>query len=495
MPAIQDLSRLIAQGLPSAGSFDAASKQIGDAIEGLFGERYPKNSARSSRVVYLDPQNNVPFAGLLHPESPSSGVYGGMSLIWFPVCGGDDGSGRSLITFVCGTRGLSPDEQILGRPGHARNVAALKRYVEGALKIPVWAKHDPTNLLQGAPAFVKEQFAAYRPVFEKYGQHIYLCAEVPSEPVRAEAVVSAFLDLYAWEREWSPLQSCRKQVDDLRDQLRASVFPKVSREDVVSLLKERRFVVLQGPPGTGKSRLATQILEEEFAGRGLTIQFHPAVTYETFVSGIAPAVGTGSLSFSVRGGALVDAIHQAGHDDFLLYIDELNRADLGSVLGEAIYLLEPREITAGQARTVRLPQPLADGTEEISIPKNLFILGTMNSADRSTAILDLAVRRRFAFLDMWPDLAVVVAQGFPLATQAFGTLLDVFRQHASEDGLALVPGHSYFLAGSPEELERRLRFDLMPLLRDYIRDGRVGSFESEVRSYLGWLEGEIDHVG
>ena len=127
-----------------------------------------------------------------------------------------------------------------------------------------------------------------------------------------------------------------------------------------------------------------------------------------------------------------------------MIIDEINRADLGKVLGEAIYLFEPREIGSKEGRKIDLPYPLPGGTQSISIPDNLYILGTMNSADRSIAILDLAVRRRFAFVDLWPDSSVIEDQGISLATEAFGRLLDIFTQYAPHDSLVLIPGHAYF---------------------------------------------------
>ncbi len=115
----------------------------------------------------------------------------------------------------------------------------------------------------------------------------------------------------------------------------------------------------------------------------------------------------------------------------------------------------------------------------------------MNSADRSIAILDLAVRRRFAFVDVWPDLEVVAAQGRPLATEAFGRLQDIFAQYAPDEALVLLPGHVYFLADSDEELAHRLRYELMPLLGEYLQEGRLGPCEGELRAYLGWLESEL----
>lgn len=308
------------------------------------------------------------------------------------------------------------------------------------------------------------------------------------------------------------MKEARGEVDALKDALRANLFPRVGEEEVLRLLWERRFVILQGPPGTGKTRLAINLLRQAFGGRGLTVQFHPAVTYETFVAGIAPAVEDETLHFKVSEGWLARAVREAtegkadgdgagrvddGHagggrgDGYLLVIDEVNRGDLGRVLGEAIYLFEARDIAHGEGRRVTLPHRLADGRDSLAIPPNLFVLGTMNSADRSIAILDLAVRRRFAFVDVWPDLDVVAAQGRPLATEAFGRLQDIFAQYAPNEALVLLPGHAYFLADSDEELGRRLRYELMPLLTEYLQEGRLGPCEGELRAYLGWLESEL----
>ncbi len=489
--AVQQLAALAAQGLPAAGEAVALAGQVEEAMQAIFGARYRRDTQWLPRVRYMEGDNSVPFAGFLHPDSPSSGQYGGMSLIWFPVRAADDSPAASLITFVCGTRGLAPDEQILGRPGHARNLEALKRHLAGTCGLRMWVKHDPSNLSQTVPEVVRREYSRFKDVFGRYGDYLYALAELPRDEATAAEVFTAFLDLYAWERGWEPLAAAKAEVEKLKNALRNRIFPMVDRQTVVDLLLDRRFVILQGPPGTGKTRMADEILQKDFKGNGMSVQFHPAVTYETFISGIAPQVGAGNLTFAVRSGTLVDAIQQSGRDPYLLHIDEINRADLGSILGEAIYLLEAREIAQGKARRVRLPQPLSDGRQEISIPDNLYILGTMNSADRSIAILDLAVRRRFAFVDVWPRLDVVEQQGLELGTSAYGYLIDIFRQYAGEDTLPLLPGHAYFLAESEAELENRLRYELLPLLRDYIRDGRVGQFESELRAYIGWLEGEL----
>ncbi len=493
MTAIDELVDVIHSGLSQD------TNNLGDrtkkALAGIFGERYRVNSQYTPRVALMGGDQNIPFAGLLHPENPPSGVYGGMSLIWFPIAAEGHEPVSSLITFVCGTRGLSPDEAIIGRPGHARHLHALGHYLQVEAQVPTWVKRDPTNLGQDVPGVVRRQFSRFGSVFSRYGQYIYAAAQIPAEPLVAKKVVTAFLDFYAMERSWQPLKASAEEITALKGTIRRYLFPRTSKEQVVALLRERRFVILQGPPGTGKSRLADEIRTVDFAKRGQTVQFHPAVTYESFVAGISPDVTGDTLRFRAKPGWLVQAVEQARDQEWLLVIDEINRADLGRVLGEAIYLFEPREIAEHRSRSVALAHPLEDGTRELKIPENLFVLGTMNSADRSTAILDLAVRRRFAFVDVWPDWDVVQAQDIPLASEAFGNLLDIFSQQAPNDALVLMPGHAYFLAKDQAQLARRLRFELIPLLNEYLAEGRLGPCETELEAYLDWLQGALGQDG
>jgi len=111
----------------------------------------------------------------------------------------------------------------------------------------------------------------------------------------------------------------------------------------------------------------------------------------------------------------------------------------------------------------------------------------MNTADRSISIMDLAVRRRFAFIDIWPQREVVDDQKLPLASEAFGKLQDIFIQFATEDTLVLLPGHSYFLAENENELRNRFRYELIPLLQEYLLDGRVTAMNSHIQGFIDWL--------
>jgi 5-methylcytosine-specific restriction protein B len=489
MSAIEELSDLIRSGYPEGAINDTITENWRKIIDSVFGERYNKATAYSKRVVLMNGDDNISFAGLLPKDSPNSGAYGGMCLVWFPVR--DDNQGKSLLALGVGTRGLSPDEETLTRPGHIRYLQAIRKYITEKHDVFVWCKQDPANITEQIPKFIKDRFPSFSQVFSRYGTVLYCIVEVPQEEQKALDIVKTFFDWYGYERGWKFNKLAETEFEKLKTEIQKKLFPKVSEEDIYNLLKERLFVILQGPPGTGKTRLALNVMHNKFHDHGFTVQFHPAISYENFISGIAPSVESDILKFKIAPGWLVQAASEANStNEYLFHVDEINRADLSKILGEAIFLLESRDIKSGIKREVSLSQPV-NGQSRFSYPKNLFILGTMNSADRSIAIMDLAVRRRFAFVDIWPDINVVDNQNFKLATEAFSLLVDVFTQYASSDAFVYLPGHAYFLANSEAELIHRFRFELMPLLNEYISNGRVASLENELRGYLDWLETEI----
>jgi 5-methylcytosine-specific restriction protein B len=292
------------------------------------------------------------------------------------------------------------------------------------------------------------------------------------------------------ERGVQPLARFESDARSLRTQWFHYLMPDVSNRDVAELLNERRYVILQGPPGTGKTHMARQLINTEYKGRGKTIQFHANTTYENFVGGLAPKTSTDSLGFQFapQKGFLTLAAEAAGSagGKYLLHIDEINRADLSKVLGEAIYLLEPDDL---EGRVIDLPYKFEPPTEDrLALPGNLHVLGTMNTSDRSLAILDIAIRRRFAFTKLWPQMSVVEQGGSALMKKAFQDLLSIFVEHATEDAMDLIPGHSYFLESNEQKARTRLKTTLKPLLEDYLTQGYVSSFGEEVRSYLQWID-------
>ena len=134
-------------------------------------------------------------------------------------------------------------------------------------------------------------------------------------------------------------------------------------------------------------------------------------------------------------------------------------------------------------------------TNELVLPETLFVLCTMNTADRSIASLDIAVRRRFAFVNMPPDRSVIAATKIALAMQVFDLVADVFIEHAPGDALELLPGHAYFLAQSEPELIERIRYELLPLLDEYLRQGVLGPAAHELAAVRDKIEDLVESHG
>ena len=192
-----------------------------------------------------------------------------------------------------------------------------------------------------------------------------------------------------------------KDLDELADELFLTE-PSDFLREIETLLADKKQVIFQGPPGTGKTYVAQQ-LANHLAGskeRVTLVQFHPSYAYEDFVRGFRPALVNGQPGFELRDGPLRRAAKRAKCDSnrkHFLIIDEINRGNLAKVFGELYYLLEYRD----ESITLQYQR---DENERFSMPPNLYVIGTMNTADRSIALVDLALRRRFYFVEFHPDV-------------------------------------------------------------------------------------------
>ncbi len=477
-------------------TLESWKERNGKALAALFGTRYAKRAETSVTLRAPDMKGSeagVPYAAYIHPSNADAGAYGGMSFVIFPVEGAP-----CLLAMVIGTQGLAPDEAILGRPGHARKIQAVCAWLNGRFgggAQVAWAKQDPTRVDIDIPPAVQSAWATYDRAVKRYGRVLYAIYRPSGDRSGTLAALTAMLDIMFQERGHAPLKEFQDDALSVQSAWFEHLMPAITRDDVVRLLKQRRYVIIQGPPGTGKTRMARQLLEADYRGAGQTIQFHPNTTYENFIGGLAPVQestsGNGTLGFrfAPKPGFLIEAAARACENpeqDYLLHIDEINRADLGKILGEAIYLFEPEPESP---REISLAYDFgAPFFRSMQLPSNLHVLGTMNSADRSIAILDVAVRRRFAFLSLWPSLRVVEEYGCELSRKAFQELVSIFIEHATDDALPLVPGHSYFLGKDEERAKANLKTGLAPLLWEYLAQGYVSGFAESIRAYLQSLE-------
>ena len=246
------------------------------------------------------------------------------------------------------------------------------------------------------------------------------------------------------------------------------------------LLQDKRQVIFQGPPGTGKTYVA-QELAHGFAGspdRVRIVQFHPSYAYEDFVQGFRPTLEGDRHGFRLKDGPLLEMAERARqdpHETHVLVIDEINRGNLAKVLGELYFLLEYRDAD----------MRLQYSEVSFSLPKNLWIIGTMNTADRSIALVDAALRRRFHFVEFHPDKPPVqglLRRWLDERTGAMAWVADVVdraNEKLAERHAAIGPSYFMRKAGLDEELVEIIwEHNVLPYIEEqlYGEPGRMEEF-------------------
>jgi 5-methylcytosine-specific restriction protein B len=259
-----------------------------------------------------------------------------------------------------------------------------------------------------------------------------------------------------------------------------------------NILRRKGQVVLYGPPGTGKTYRATtvardlaarQVFHKSFSDlnetersqiigpKGLVrlCTFHPSYSYEDFIEGLRPETIDGRMVFERRNGRFTELCQDAegnNRSPYFLVIDEINRGDIPRIFGELITVLEQDKRD--------MPITLPSGRRFV-VPRNVFLIGTMNTADRSISLLDTALRRRFGFIELMPDSSLLAAR--MVGSLLLGPWLDALnarlRKHLKRDARNLQIGHAYLLTQpitSVADFARILRDEIVPLLEEYCYD-------------------------
>jgi MoxR-like ATPase len=255
-----------------------------------------------------------------------------------------------------------------------------------------------------------------------------------------------------------------------------------------------------------KIGIAKYVNEKLPKGEYKIIQFHPAYSYEDFVRGIVAVVNSeNKLEYKVVNRTIAEYAEKAFYNpsaNYVLIIDEINRANLPAVLGELIYALEyrfddkdPIDTTVESMYALKNGKEDIEGDKSLRLPRNLYIIGTMNTADRSVGHIDYAIRRRFAFVDLLPEISPIREAGIDYFKLVSGLFIKDFdnvnwqnpnlirSEHLAADFRPedVILGHSYFITkeidgkdivlSEEEQMKYKLKYEIVPILKEYLKDG------------------------
>ncbi len=523
----KDLYKYIVE---KAVSFGMEPKNI-PSVKGV--EFVDINPIENGNAVIRHSLSNGAYIGLIDSGQPVieddfetgdingiTGAYTGLSFVVFTQCNAkspNDATNQSeqeqthcIVSIGIGSSSLGEDVGLASKPGFRRSFMKLTNKMKDEdveyFFVENWAAMETRN--PGLVDYIDEieikdgtpnKSGPLHTSLEKYDKNKLLPAacviKLPANTDRGIPALDAWLAQYAIWRGWMSASKLPENINNLFQEKRVSEKKENDiLEEIKDLIKkDHKYIVLQGAPGCGKTYIANK-LAENYENRVKFIQFHAETTYADFVYGIKPVLNGTNIAYKGEKGILLQIIDEAKEDpenDYLLIIDEINRANLANVLGPVFYLFESKREESKHNLILGKEFIEQNGKEEDIVykemPKNIHVIATMNTADKSLAVVDFALRRRFAWYTLFPR-ELLSKQHKNFNKKLFIKIASLFERYATDDELSLQPGHSYFITKEKEnniedklndEMKLRLKYEIMPLMKEYFAEGYLAEAKNE----------------
>lgn len=410
------------------------------------------------------------YFGFISPEEEATGPYHDFSLVFFP-----DNENRSwIISLGVGSFGFKNDYELASLPG-------VRRLFSSIISQNGFCKTSFLDIETNLPTTFTLKISHLKNTLTKYSKVLPACEIIP-DPSSQEGkkiiagFVAAYADLRKWASNAKQRNAINKAIDEISNKVELTDDDEIN--EVLNLVQNRKFVILQGAPGTGKTRLA-KIIGNKLEADVFFTQFHAETNYSDFIYGIKPDLKEGQVGYIEQKGIFYESLIKAieTEKNVILIIDEINRANLSNILGPIFYLFEYKL----ENNSVEID--IGGGYKINKIPPNFHMIGTMNTADRSLAVVDFALRRRFAWYTVKPKIITGNSNNH-FSKDDFLEFDRIFKWYANGDELSLQPGHGYFIADSDEEMETRIKYELMPLIKEYFAEGLLLKAKEEFSTYF-----------
>ena len=496
---LSDLFKLVKKAADSFGFDEGVNGQFRDCV-----------SNRSDGTITNPDNENANFwFGYIREDEPDKSKYSGLSFVIFPER--QDKGNKCLIAIGIGSSSIGQDVNYISNPGFKRSFTRLTKKEASNAKFFFKLRFD--DMETSTPGLQDEIESVdssgemvYDNVFINTITKYNADAKKDSPGMLPAAFIVDYTNSDGWNliiawlaqyAKWRNWDKCKNGADkkkgypqNIQDAIQ-QCRNDVPCPDVKSILLNNRYIVLQGAPGCGKTWTANEISQgDEFKDNVFFIQFHAETTYSDFIYGIRPVLNGTNVAYKGEKGVLLQAIDRAKtvrKDDkkVLLIIDEINRANLANVLGPVFYLFEPNaerkhklvlgkesveiNIKGNNKKTI-----IEKDLEYSEIPSNLYVLATMNTADKSLAVVDFALRRRFTWVTLRPHR---VENEKSFDDELFNKVDGLFSKYATDEELNLQPGQSYFM--DKKKRTENILYGLMPLMKEYFAEGFLLSAKEE----------------